>query len=810
MANIRFNARHGLSVGSTPIDVIDSNGLIVGASIPGLDAAKITTGTIDAARLPSYVDDVVEAASLAALPPTGETGKIYVALDTNKTYRWSGSAYVYITSGAVDSVAGKTGVVALAATDVGLGNVENKSSATIRSEITSSNVTTALGFTPYNSTNPSGYTTNLGTVTGVTGTAPVVSSGGTSPAISMAAASSGVNGYMTGVYATKLDGIAAGATNVTNTNQLTNGAGFITGITSGNVTTALGFTPYNSTNPSGYITGITSGNVTTALGFTPYNNTNPSGYITSSGSISGNAATATTASNSSALNGLSKIQLWNNSGNNHSTYLTFSAIPDFGVWFMQNSTAADTPQSGTQFYVQTQGLGNDYGYSSYALMTAVARDAALKYTYYRTREATTWGAWSKAAAGYADTAGSATDSTKLPLAGGTLSGNVNFTNLYPSGNTAYGIQGNNGYFDTVNSGDAGDPLELVYVRGTSVKIGTGVNGSKPLYAVGIYDNGNQVLHAGNYTSYPPTSISGLTLTSSANGINPDNVTQNQLGYNTSVSLFGQTDGGLYSSAYSSSWIHQIYGDFRTGQIATRGKNSDTWQAWRTQLDSSNYNSYSPTLTGGSASGTWGITAARANRANGNFYIDDNFGNTVVGVYNASRYQGVFAMGDAYKLPADGTSTAGLYGMAWSHPNAGGAAGNLTDHGLLIINNGVFRCAISNSIVASGNITAFSDERLKKNWRNMPESYVSRLAKVKVGIYDRIDEENGTQVGVSAQSLQAVLPEAVVTANDDIKTLSVNYGGAALASAVELAKDNVELRSRIEKLEALVFSLLNKE
>ena len=44
----------------------------------------------------------------------------------------------------------------------------------------------------------------------------------------MAAASSGVNGYMTGAYATKLDGIAAGATAVTNTNQLTNGAGYIT------------------------------------------------------------------------------------------------------------------------------------------------------------------------------------------------------------------------------------------------------------------------------------------------------------------------------------------------------------------------------------------------------------------------------------------------------------------------------------------------------------------------------------------------------------------------------------------------------
>jgi len=51
--------------------------------------------------------------------------------------------------------------------DVGLGNVDNKSSATIRGEITSANVTNALGYTPYNSTNPNGYTSNIGTVTGV-------------------------------------------------------------------------------------------------------------------------------------------------------------------------------------------------------------------------------------------------------------------------------------------------------------------------------------------------------------------------------------------------------------------------------------------------------------------------------------------------------------------------------------------------------------------------------------------------------------------------------------------------------------------
>lgn len=51
-----------------------------------------------------------------------------------------------------------------------------------------------------------------GTVTGVTATAPVVSSGGTAPIISMAPATASANGYMTSAYASKLDGIAAGAT----------------------------------------------------------------------------------------------------------------------------------------------------------------------------------------------------------------------------------------------------------------------------------------------------------------------------------------------------------------------------------------------------------------------------------------------------------------------------------------------------------------------------------------------------------------------------------------------------------------------
>lgn len=57
-----------------------------------------SNGKVPTAQLPSYVDDVVEAASFSALPATGETGKIYVTLDDNKTYRWGGSAYVEISA----------------------------------------------------------------------------------------------------------------------------------------------------------------------------------------------------------------------------------------------------------------------------------------------------------------------------------------------------------------------------------------------------------------------------------------------------------------------------------------------------------------------------------------------------------------------------------------------------------------------------------------------------------------------------------------------------------------------------------------
>lgn len=59
-------------------------------------ASLDASGLVPASQLPSYVDDVVEAANFASLPASGEAGKIYVTVDTGNTYRWSGSAYIQI------------------------------------------------------------------------------------------------------------------------------------------------------------------------------------------------------------------------------------------------------------------------------------------------------------------------------------------------------------------------------------------------------------------------------------------------------------------------------------------------------------------------------------------------------------------------------------------------------------------------------------------------------------------------------------------------------------------------------------------
>jgi len=117
----------------------------------------------------------------------------------------------------------------------------------------------------------------------------------------------------------------------------------------------------------------------------------------------------------------------------------------------------------------------------------------------------------------------------------------------------------------------------------------------------------------------------------------------------------------------------------------------------------------------------------------------------------------------------------------------------------LLNSGgstLLQCDTSGNFTAVGNVTAYSDERLKKDWASVESNFIEQLAQVKSGTYTRIDSGE-RQVGASAQDMQKILPESVL----DGEHLSLAYGNAALVAAIELAKQVVDLKKEIELLKA---------
>lgn len=93
---------------------LDSAKVGIAEGVASLDA----NGKVPTSQLPSFVDDVVEVNGINNAPETGETDKIYVDTDTNKTYRWSGTAYVEISASDIVTASDKNGYIKINGTDV--------------------------------------------------------------------------------------------------------------------------------------------------------------------------------------------------------------------------------------------------------------------------------------------------------------------------------------------------------------------------------------------------------------------------------------------------------------------------------------------------------------------------------------------------------------------------------------------------------------------------------------------------------------------------------------------------------------------
>jgi len=178
------------------------------------------------------------------------------------------------------------------------------------------------------------------------------------------------------------------------------------------------------------------------------------------------------------------------------------------------------------------------------------------------------------------------------------------------------------------------------------------------------------------------------------GFNALHYTVNSLGstggnaYGWQMAVQYNTDNGPWwrrcSGGSFSSWLRLVsYGNNLSGDIyAERFYDHNNTAYYTDPASTSN-------LNGLTANSTFTVN-------NGWSYVANNYGYGIVGLYTSTIFQLVFAMGDAYKTTAGGGIN-NLYGIAWSHPNAGGIAANLNDHGMIVALNGGYAAAISSSI-----------------------------------------------------------------------------------------------------------------
>jgi hypothetical protein len=149
---------------------------------------------------------------------------------------------------------------------------------------------------------------------------------------------------------------------------------------------------------------------------------------------------------------------------------------------------------------------------------------------------------------------------------------------------------------------------------------------------------------------------------------------------------------------------------------------------------------------------------------------------------------VWASGSAATI-SDDTTTNATYYPVWAND----VSGTLST---AYVSSTKYTFNPSTGALTATVVTGSSDERLKKDWVDLPADFVEQMAKVKRGTFTRI-EEGTNEVGVSAQSLKEVLAQAVVAGNDGM--LSVAYGNAALVLAIELAERVVQLEQTVAKL-----------
>lgn len=278
--------------------------------------APLDSGSkVSATYLPSYVDDVLEVANLAALPVTGEAGKIYTTLDTNKIYRWSGSSYVNIAASP-----GSTDAVTEGSTNIYFTVARTRAALSAGGALAYNASTGAYSYTPptYHLVASSGSYTDLINKPVM----PTLASLGGQPAGSYPTGSGTVSGANTGDQTLPTLASLGGQA-------------------------ALGFTPYNATNPSSYTTLAAVASVGYATGGGSATGSNTGDQT----NISGNASTANSATIATNILGGTTGQIPYQSA---SGVTSFAGPGTAGQVLTSNGVGAPTMQTAGSFVSGTR------------------------------------------------------------------------------------------------------------------------------------------------------------------------------------------------------------------------------------------------------------------------------------------------------------------------------------------------------------------------------------------------------------------------------------------------------------------------
>jgi hypothetical protein len=677
---------------------------------------------------------------------------------------------------------------------------------------------------------------------------------GPSSAQSMVLSTAGAATFLSSVTATQFNGSAAGLSGL----KTVNGNSILG---SGNIQIDGNVTSFNTR--TGAVT-LSSGDVTGALGYTPYNSTNPSGYITSSGSISGNAATATALATGRTIAVTGDVAYTSGSFNGSANVTGAATIQPSAISARTELTSGQVASSDMLLiWDATDGTLKKSTIANAALVGPQGPTGATGPTGPAGATGATGATGPQGPTGPTGATGAtgpqgptgatgATGATGPQGPSGTLATQSNWNSIGAIGNTVGLLAWKNyGNGHVIFDASAGTSPNGGAVNNTNAQIAW--SGSYPTLMGWNGSNTYGVRVDSARVSDSAGSISGqansATITAST-GVTGNHIVQrdgsgyiyaNHINFNTSETenptinsfITGNGDGWSRKSslAHVKNSIRGVadgtWGISITGSSASTTGNAATATTLQTAR----------TINGVSFNGSANITVADATKlplAGGTMtgaitfaagqtwptFNQSTTGNaaTATALQTARTIGGVSFNGTAnINLPGVNTagnqSTSGNAATATTATNANNVAiaadtastgtfyipyASATTGNVAMKGTRLTVQPSTGDFTAAGNVTAYSDERLKKDWAALPSDFIERLATVKSGTYTRIDTSE-RQAGSSAQDWQKLLPEVVVVGEDDDKALSLAYGNAALVSAVELAKRVVRLEQLIEKL-----------